>query len=108
MADRVSGSLSLQEGRPAHPDLSLVLNRMGCFDWDLDSGLLHMDRTGLEVFDRSGRGTAAGRGQRRLQRAAQASRGGGVGRLGPRADARGPAGWCMGCGSAGQRKIRVV
>ncbi|NED12448.1 SpoIIE family protein phosphatase [Streptomyces sp. SID9124] len=24
---------------------------MGCFDWDLDSGLMHMDRPALDVFD---------------------------------------------------------
>ncbi|WP_203593456.1 SpoIIE family protein phosphatase [Streptomyces sp. SID9124] len=51
MDDRVAGALSLPDDWPAHPDLSLALNRMGCFDWDLDSGLMHMDRPALDVFD---------------------------------------------------------
>ncbi|MFJ1615986.1 MULTISPECIES: SpoIIE family protein phosphatase [unclassified Streptomyces] len=51
MDDRVAGALSLPDDWPAHPDLSLALNRMGSFDWDLDSGLMHMDRPALEVFD---------------------------------------------------------
>lgn len=51
MDDRVAGALSLPEDWPAHPDLSLALNRMGSFDWDLDTGLMHMDRTALDVFD---------------------------------------------------------
>ncbi|WP_335937380.1 SpoIIE family protein phosphatase [Streptomyces sp. PTD5-9] len=51
MDDRVAGALSLPEDWPAHPDLSLALNRMGSFDWDLDSGLMHMDRPALDVFD---------------------------------------------------------
>lgn len=36
---------------PAGPDLSLALNRMGTFDWDLDSGRMHLDATALEVLD---------------------------------------------------------
>ncbi|MFB7918266.1 SpoIIE family protein phosphatase [Streptomyces sp. NPDC056061] len=51
MDDRVAGALSLPDDWPAHPDLSLALNRMGCFDWDLDRGLMHMDRPALDVFD---------------------------------------------------------
>ncbi|MER5550551.1 SpoIIE family protein phosphatase [Streptomyces sp. NPDC002793] len=51
MDDRVAGALSLPDDWPAHPDLSLALNRMGSFDWDLDSGLMHMDEPALEVFD---------------------------------------------------------
>ncbi|MEU0083403.1 SpoIIE family protein phosphatase [Streptomyces sp. NPDC006274] len=51
MADRAAGALSLPDDWPAHADLSLVLNRMGTFDWDLTSGLMHMDGAGLEVFD---------------------------------------------------------
>lgn len=51
MDDRVGGALSLPDDWPAHPDLSLALNRMGSFDWDLDTGLMHMDRPALEVFD---------------------------------------------------------
>ncbi|MGY3678226.1 SpoIIE family protein phosphatase [Streptomyces sp. TE33382] len=53
MDDRVAGALSLPDDWPAHPDLSLALNRMGSFDWDLDSGLMHMDRPALDVFDLS-------------------------------------------------------
>ncbi|MGW2088809.1 SpoIIE family protein phosphatase [Streptomyces sp. NPDC001880] len=51
MDDRVAGALSFPDDWPAHPDLSLALNRMGSFDWDLDSGLMHMDRPALDVFD---------------------------------------------------------
>ncbi len=51
MDDRVAGALSLPDDWPAHPDLSLALNRMGSFDWDLDSGLMHMDEPALNVFD---------------------------------------------------------
>ncbi|MER5928713.1 SpoIIE family protein phosphatase [Streptomyces sp. NPDC002054] len=36
---------------PARPDLSLALNRMGTFDWDLDSGQMHLDPTALEVME---------------------------------------------------------
>ncbi|WP_377267386.1 SpoIIE family protein phosphatase [Peterkaempfera sp. SMS 1(5)a] len=36
---------------PVGPDTSLALNRMGSFDWDLDSGLLHMDEPALRVYD---------------------------------------------------------
>ncbi|MCB5166740.1 SpoIIE family protein phosphatase [Streptomyces bambusae] len=39
------------EAWPARPDLSLALNRMGTFDWDLDSGQMHLDPTALDVFD---------------------------------------------------------
>ncbi|WP_326701284.1 SpoIIE family protein phosphatase [Streptomyces sp. NBC_01754] len=53
MDDRVAGALSLPDDWPAHPDLSLALNRMGSFDWDLDSGLMHMDEPALQVFDLS-------------------------------------------------------
>ncbi|KOU19587.1 protein phosphatase [Streptomyces sp. WM6372] len=38
---------------PAQPDMSLALNRMGTFDWDLDSGQMHLDPTALEVLDLS-------------------------------------------------------
>ncbi|MEU1346849.1 SpoIIE family protein phosphatase [Streptomyces sp. NPDC005775] len=51
MDDRAVGALSLPDDWPAHPDLSLALNRMGSFDWDLDSGLMHMDQQALDVFD---------------------------------------------------------
>ncbi|MFD4224396.1 SpoIIE family protein phosphatase [Streptomyces griseus] len=51
MDDRVAGALSPPDDWPAHPDLSLALNRMGSFDWDLDTGLMHMDQAALDVFD---------------------------------------------------------
>ncbi|MGW2658754.1 SpoIIE family protein phosphatase [Streptomyces sp. NPDC001478] len=51
MDDRVAGAQSLPDAWPAHPDLSLALNRMGTFDWDLDSGLMYMDQAALDVFD---------------------------------------------------------
>ncbi|MFD9475290.1 SpoIIE family protein phosphatase [Streptomyces nojiriensis] len=38
-------------GWPARPDTSLALNRMGTFDWDLDSGRMYLDPTALEVLD---------------------------------------------------------
>ncbi|OKJ94551.1 protein phosphatase [Streptomyces sp. CB03234] len=50
MVDPAADALSLPEDWPAHPDLSLSLNRMGSFDWDLDTGLMHMDQTALDVF----------------------------------------------------------
>ncbi|MFJ9797276.1 SpoIIE family protein phosphatase [Streptomyces sp. NPDC101145] len=51
MVDPAADALSLPEDWPAHPDLSLSLNRMGCFDWDLDTGLMHMDEIALGLFD---------------------------------------------------------
>lgn len=51
MDDRVAGALSLPDDWPAHPVLSLALNRMGSFDWDLVTGLMHMDQPALDVFD---------------------------------------------------------
>ena len=51
MVDRAAGALSLPDDWPADPDLSLILNRMGLWDWDLASGLMHMDEPALEVFD---------------------------------------------------------
>ncbi|UUS34134.1 MULTISPECIES: SpoIIE family protein phosphatase [Streptomyces] len=50
MVDPAADALSLPEDWPAHPDLSLSLNRMGSFDWDLDTGLMHMDEVALDVF----------------------------------------------------------
>ncbi|MFF4493543.1 SpoIIE family protein phosphatase [Streptomyces sp. NPDC001546] len=47
----VPSTVSLPEDWPAHPDRSLSLNRMGSFDWDLVTGLLHMDAAALYVFD---------------------------------------------------------
>ncbi|MFI6080128.1 SpoIIE family protein phosphatase [Streptomyces sp. NPDC051217] len=51
MVDREAGPPSLPDDWPAKPELSLSLNGMGCFDWDLDSGLLHLDRVALEILD---------------------------------------------------------
>ncbi|MEV5878950.1 SpoIIE family protein phosphatase [Streptomyces sp. NPDC052101] len=51
MADRGASATSLPEDWPAHPDPILALNRMGTFDWDLDTGLFHMDAQAHQVFD---------------------------------------------------------
>ncbi|OLZ74281.1 protein phosphatase [Streptomyces sp. IMTB 2501] len=51
MADRGASAMSLPEDWPAHPDPILALNRMGTFDWDLDTGLFHMDAQAYQVFD---------------------------------------------------------
>ncbi|MFJ8213358.1 SpoIIE family protein phosphatase [Streptomyces sp. NPDC096033] len=47
----VPSTVSLPEDWPAHPDRSLSLNRMGSFDWDLVTGLMHLDTAALDVFD---------------------------------------------------------
>ncbi|MER8004273.1 SpoIIE family protein phosphatase [Streptomyces sp. NPDC094149] len=51
MVDRGASALSLPDDWPAHPAPILALNRMGSFDWDLDTGLFHMDAQAHEVFD---------------------------------------------------------
>ncbi|MFD7105083.1 SpoIIE family protein phosphatase [Streptomyces celluloflavus] len=53
MADRGAKrpTVSVPDDWPAHPDLTLALNGMGGFDWDLDSGLMHLDPPALELFD---------------------------------------------------------
>ncbi|WP_217240063.1 SpoIIE family protein phosphatase [Streptomyces sp. AC555_RSS877] len=51
MVDRGASALSLPDDWPAHPDPILALNRMGSFDWDLDTGLFYMDAQAYEVFD---------------------------------------------------------
>ncbi|MER5748532.1 SpoIIE family protein phosphatase [Streptomyces sp. NPDC002088] len=51
MVDRGASALSLPDDWPAHPDPILALNRMGSFDWDLDTGLFHMDALAHEIFD---------------------------------------------------------
>ncbi|MFJ8630301.1 SpoIIE family protein phosphatase [Streptomyces sp. NPDC093568] len=51
MVDRGASALSLPDDWPAHPDPILALNRMGTFDWDLDSGVFHMDAQAHDVFD---------------------------------------------------------
>ncbi|MEV4194264.1 SpoIIE family protein phosphatase [Streptomyces toxytricini] len=47
----VPTTVSLPDDWPAHPDRSLLLNRMGSFDWDLSTGLMHLDTAALDVFD---------------------------------------------------------
>ncbi|MFF9218997.1 SpoIIE family protein phosphatase [Streptomyces viridosporus] len=51
MADRGASPLSLPDDWPDHPDPILALNRMGSFDWDLDTGTMQMDARAREVFD---------------------------------------------------------
>ncbi|MGW0768881.1 SpoIIE family protein phosphatase [Streptomyces sp. NPDC002676] len=51
MADRGASALSLPKDWPAHSEPILALNRMGSFDWDLDTGLFHLDAQAFEVFD---------------------------------------------------------
>ncbi|MEU6252438.1 SpoIIE family protein phosphatase [Streptomyces sp. NPDC047043] len=51
MADRGASTLAVPDDWPAHPDPILALNQMGSFDWDLDTGLFHMDAQAHEVFD---------------------------------------------------------
>ncbi|MGW6903299.1 SpoIIE family protein phosphatase [Streptomyces sp. NPDC054940] len=51
MVDRGASALSLPDDWPAHPDPILALNHMGTFDWDLDTGVFHMDAQAHEVFD---------------------------------------------------------
>ncbi|GLF92774.1 SpoIIE family protein phosphatase [Streptomyces yaizuensis] len=50
MVDRVAGALPPPDDWPVPPDVSLSLNRMGSFDWDLASGLCHLDPTALTVL----------------------------------------------------------
>ncbi|WFB10923.1 SpoIIE family protein phosphatase [Streptomyces sp. LX-29] len=52
MAERraTSAAESVPDDWPARPELSLALNRMGCFDWDLDSGLMYVDPPALGVL----------------------------------------------------------
>ncbi|MEU0114325.1 SpoIIE family protein phosphatase [Streptomyces bobili] len=51
MVDRGANALSLPDDWPAHPDPILALNRMGGFDWDLDTGVFAMDARAHEIFD---------------------------------------------------------
>jgi serine phosphatase RsbU (regulator of sigma subunit)/anti-sigma regulatory factor (Ser/Thr protein kinase) len=51
MADRGASALSLPDDWPDHPEPILALNRMGSFDWDLDSGRMQMDAQAHEIFD---------------------------------------------------------
>ncbi|MFF8955024.1 SpoIIE family protein phosphatase [Streptomyces sp. NPDC014894] len=50
MVERAAGALSLPDDWPAGPEASLALTRMGSFDWDLASGLCHLDETALRVL----------------------------------------------------------
>ncbi|MFJ5775606.1 SpoIIE family protein phosphatase [Streptomyces sp. NPDC093094] len=51
MVDRGANELSLPDDWPVHANAVLALNRMGSFDWDLDTGLMVMDAQAHEVFD---------------------------------------------------------
>ncbi|MFJ4690406.1 SpoIIE family protein phosphatase [Streptomyces sp. NPDC088766] len=51
MVDRGASAPSLPEDWPARPEPILALNRMGGFDWDLDTGLFAMDARAHEIFD---------------------------------------------------------
>ncbi|MEU0689732.1 SpoIIE family protein phosphatase [Streptomyces uncialis] len=51
MVERGAGDLSPPDDWPADPEAILSFNRMGSFDWDLDAGRLHLDRTAHELFD---------------------------------------------------------
>ncbi|MEU5403517.1 SpoIIE family protein phosphatase [Streptomyces sp. NPDC005963] len=51
MVDRAAGALSLPDDWPVGPDRSLSFNRMGSFDWDLASGLMHLDDSALRVLE---------------------------------------------------------
>ncbi|MEU5976277.1 SpoIIE family protein phosphatase [Streptomyces sp. NPDC047315] len=51
MVDRAAGAPTLPDDWPAGPDTSLTLNRMGSFDWDLASGLMHLDVPAHDVLD---------------------------------------------------------
>ncbi|MER5769793.1 SpoIIE family protein phosphatase [Streptomyces sp. NPDC001985] len=50
MVERAAGALSLPDDWPASPETSLALTRMGSFDWDLASGLCHLDPAALDVL----------------------------------------------------------
>ncbi|RFU82978.1 PAS domain S-box protein [Streptomyces triticagri] len=54
MVDRGTSDLSFPDDWPLHPDPILALNRMGSFDWDLGTGLMHMDAQAREIFDLTG------------------------------------------------------
>lgn len=51
MVNREAGPPSLPDDWPAKPELSMALNGMGCFDWDLANRLVHLDRVALEILD---------------------------------------------------------
>ncbi|MCZ7415939.1 SpoIIE family protein phosphatase [Streptomyces sp. WMMC897] len=51
MRDSAPGAPAGPEGWPADTRTTLALNLTGTFDWDLDTGSLHLDDGGLAVFD---------------------------------------------------------
>ncbi|WP_432094002.1 SpoIIE family protein phosphatase [Streptomyces sp. bgisy100] len=53
MVDRgtAPASTPLPDEWPMRPEINLALNRMGSFDWDLDSGRMHLDAAALSVFE---------------------------------------------------------
>ncbi|MEU8590835.1 SpoIIE family protein phosphatase [Streptomyces sp. NPDC048664] len=51
MADRGASAPSLPEDWPARPDPILALNRMGSFDWDLDTAQFHLDAQAHSILD---------------------------------------------------------
>ncbi|MCP3767997.1 MULTISPECIES: SpoIIE family protein phosphatase [unclassified Streptomyces] len=51
MADRGASALSLPDDWPDHPDPILALNRMGRFDWNLDTRVMLMDARARDIFD---------------------------------------------------------
>ncbi|GAA0465658.1 SpoIIE family protein phosphatase [Streptomyces sp. NPDC046215] len=55
MVDRGATPAAVPDGAvpqewPARPELNLALNRVGLFDWDLESTRIHMDATALEIL----------------------------------------------------------
>ncbi|MFH8371628.1 SpoIIE family protein phosphatase [Streptomyces sp. NPDC018031] len=52
MAERraTSAAASVPDDWPARPELSLALNGIGWFDWDLDRGLMYVAPSGLRVL----------------------------------------------------------
>ncbi|MFI9649407.1 SpoIIE family protein phosphatase [Streptomyces sp. NPDC052040] len=50
MAERGASALALPENWPVHPDPILALNRMGSYDWDLDTGLIHLDERAHDIL----------------------------------------------------------
>ncbi|MFD7549634.1 SpoIIE family protein phosphatase [Streptomyces sp. NPDC059578] len=50
MVERGARDPSLPDDWPAEPAAILSSNRMGSFDWDLDSGRMHLDATACALF----------------------------------------------------------
>lgn len=51
MTERGAMTPAPPEDWPARPDPILALNGMGTFDWDLDSGRMHVDAKGHEILN---------------------------------------------------------